>query len=770
MIRKTHHGDRGSVLLVVVVFLATAIAGLAAIMSGRVVSAVRDQKIIEDEGRALNSAYAQIHMAMNVVNNSAYDAENHNLELRAAIAGTNGGTVGGTAATFDGANGGETTGYVGQADTIAWLDVAGDPEYGLVKSTNVRVYTARDYIKRLARIKGTVVGPDVDPAGLSDNYFVIEAAGRVSGTIRLVSALVRENEPFSSFVFFQNRATLGVSGAPRGLIHSNEKIAFYFPDGNYVDSVSAVSGFEYAAGATTVNTSLRDANPESKKINLEQVDFAQLKTKADLFTGADGLDAEIKMYSNGQLRIKQYTPPYFEQVVRSYTYDQYVGYHYETYTVVEPVQVGEVAVDYTEQVVDYYVTETYTVIESVQVGTVDETRTRQVQVKIGEQEVTKYKTEAIYEEQTVTKTRWGQVWESFGSGSGDGGTAVGGDGSGDLGEWVWVQEEYQVQEMVKIGEQQVPYTVIEPIYEMQTETYTVTVPVYQDQEVTKERQVPVYKTVTKTRMDPVYEDQTVVKQKRVNDYQSVTNTWTEEVWHAPTLVSTDYFTLSDGGSTIYIDGRITRLYGDLKGRLTIVGNEKVRVTGNIRYVDDEGDTAMINGGDYKKSYERNPEYQGSSTLGVIARDDILYTDSLPRKAEINATLMSVNGRVGIDAFWADVNTGEVYKDSWGNRNTYLTALQREIERAYDYHKTYKTKLFKKDSLRRIGGIISNNRVLETYIKTGNDGNSYVDAGFKRGNMKFDINLMFNPPPNFVEVPRPVLTYFVPIIMVRNNDT
>ena len=36
-------------------------------------------------------------------------------------------------------------------------------------------------------------------------------------------------------------------------------------------------------------------------------------------------------------------------------------------------------------------------------------------------------------------------------------------------------------------------------------------------------------------------------------------------------------------------------------------------------------------------------------------------------------------------------------------------------------------------------------------------------------MQFDINLLFNPPPNFVEVPRPVLTYFVPIMLVRDNN-
>ncbi len=85
--------ERGTVLLVVSVFLATAIAGIAAISSGRVVHASKSQRVMESETRAFNSAYAQIHMAMNVVNNSAYDEENHNLALQDAVAGVYGGTV-----------------------------------------------------------------------------------------------------------------------------------------------------------------------------------------------------------------------------------------------------------------------------------------------------------------------------------------------------------------------------------------------------------------------------------------------------------------------------------------------------------------------------------------------------------------------------------------------------------------------------------------------------------------------------------------------------
>ena len=102
--------------------------------------------------------------------------------------------------------------------------------------------------------------------------------------MRLVSALVRENEPFSSFVFFQNRATLGISGAPRGLTHCNERIAFYFPNGNYVDSVSAVDGFEYVAGATEANTAVRNGNPSAARIELSNGRRPSPRTRARLWS------------------------------------------------------------------------------------------------------------------------------------------------------------------------------------------------------------------------------------------------------------------------------------------------------------------------------------------------------------------------------------------------------------------------------------------------------------------------------------------------------
>ena len=111
--RQRSGRQRGTILLVISVFLATAIAGLAAISSGRVMHASKSQGVMESETRAFNSAYAQIHIAMNVVNNSAYDAENRNLVLQGAVAGLNGGTINKTTetTTVKSTMSGETSGY-----------------------------------------------------------------------------------------------------------------------------------------------------------------------------------------------------------------------------------------------------------------------------------------------------------------------------------------------------------------------------------------------------------------------------------------------------------------------------------------------------------------------------------------------------------------------------------------------------------------------------------------------------------------------------------
>jgi hypothetical protein len=655
--REVHHRRQRGTILTIVLLIASAIAVLAAIGSGRVVMESRGQRMLEDGSRALNDAYARLHFGINVVDNSAYDTDNHNLELAEAMRGDHGGTVAGEDDTSD-----------------TWLH---DPEgvtHGRLEGTDVRVYHARDYIPRLERLKGKDVDLEIDPAHVSQAWYVIEATGRSGDQTRLVSALIRENEPFSSFVFFQNRHPLGISGSPRGLVHSNDRIDFYFPNGDYQDPVSAANGFGYQAGADNDNTNLVDANDQAQRIDLEGVDFADLAGKADLFRGQDGLDAEIRFYKDGRIRIREYTKPRIDTVEQSYDYQVIDHYDTEVQTQTQPVQVGVTTEERTRNVA-VYTTEEYTVEVPVYEDRQEE-RTRQV---------------PIYEEQMVTRTRWVQQFFPYDNGDADGGTAVGG-GGGAIGEWRWVEEEYQVLENVIVG--------------YDTETYTVTV------------QVQVG-TTTETRT-------------------------------------------RDAGGTIFIDGRITKLYGDVNTRATVVGNEKVRVTGNLRYVDDDGDYAMTGGSDYSASYERNPDYNGQSVLGILSRDDVLFTDSLPNQAEINATLMSVEGRVGIDGF-AIESDGDPTKSYLLD----LTVEQIRQEQAYDMS-PYRTRRFRKDSLRRIGGVISNDRILETYIRPDGSGNAYVDAGFWRGSMKFDFNLLFNPPPNFVEVPRPVVTYFTPVYFLRDS--
>jgi hypothetical protein len=742
---QQQRSERGS-MLIVVLFLAAAIGALAALSSSRVVMETRQQTVLEHESLALTDAYAQLQLAMNVVNTSAYTDENRNIELLDAMAGDFGGTAGGEPDSAE-----------------VWLQDPSGIVHGKINGTDVRCYRGRDYIQRLAKLNGETP-EEVDPTGESQSYYVLESSGRVGDTIRVVSALVRENEPFSSFVFFQNRHPLGISGAPRGLIHSNDKIEFYFPNGSYVDSVSAVTGFAYEAGADPSNTNVANGNPEAEPINLEAVDFEALKAKATTFVGTPGLDAEIKFYDDGRMRIKQYTPPHYEDVEYTWTGDVYVGSELREVPEVQPVQVGTTQEERTREIIVGYETVTYYVDVPVYEDQVVQ-RSREDPV-YEEQQVEKTRENPIYELQTVTKTRWVQVFVPYEDPSeAGGGTAIGGDG-GVAGEYEWVQEEYQTEENVLVGYETETYYETEMVQVGTTtvtweETIQVQVGTVQEE---RTRDDPIYDTEIYYVDVPVYEDQEVMVEQWFPIYEERTYTWTEHEYFKPTFVDETYIDLGDAANTVYIDGRVTELYGEIHGRVTLIANEKVRVTGNLQYVDDDDDKAMENGTDYSKPYQRNVDYDGDSVLGVIARDDVLFTRDMPSKAEINATLMSATGRVGIDGF-AITEEGEPTT----NWRLGMTDEENEKEDAYD-RTSYETKRFVKDSLRRIGGLISNDRILETYIRPRSDGTSYVSAGFKRGQMRFDFNLMFNPPPNFVEVPRPVQISVAPIYLMRDTDS
>ncbi len=775
---RRERAERGTILLVVV-FIATAIAGLALLGSSRVVSETRHHRVLENESQAYNDAFAQIHLAMNVVNTSAYTDGNQNLALRDAIEGKFGGTADGAAVTettptTTTKGGGKTTTGdpavptdAGGADGASWLD---DPEgvvHGLIENTSVRVYRGRDYIRRLQKLRGDEM-TDPDPFGDSDRYFVLEAAGRAGDTVRLVSALVRETQPFSSYVFFQNEHTLGVSGAPLGMIHTNSELAFYFPNGRYQDAVSAVDGFEYRGGATEGNTYIADGNPDAVPIALDKVDFEDLRSKANLYSGQAGLDAEVLFFNGGQVRIKPYTKPRWDTITKTTTTKVLVGYTTETTQQLQDVQVGTTQVAKTREVIDHYDTETYKEKQTIY-RTVTETYT--VQVPVYEtQTVTKTRQVPIYSTRTVTKTRQVRIFVPYDTSATTGsGTTIGDSGGGILGEYKWVTEEYQAEETYISGYTTETYTVQEQVQVgTTTETRTRQVTVADGfQWVDKTRQVPVYRTETYYETVPVYEKQLVDVTAQVPVYEDSVQSSTSSQYQPAIPLGDQLVWVNEQAGIIYIDGRILSVEGDLQGRVSLVSTDKVRITGDIRYIDDSGDTAMLNGDDPNSAYTRNPDYAGTSVLGIIAKDDILFTWEMDSASEINGTLLSVEGRVGTDALLLDPN-GEAVQDTTTNRKKYMTAEERTLEDLYD-RGTWATKSFIKESLRRIGGIISDDRIMETYIKAKPDGTATVAAGFKRGAMRFDFNLLRNPPPFFVEIPRPVLTSFAPVFLVRNSD-
>src|SRR5213076_772177 len=93
------------------------------------------------------------------------------------------------------------------------------------------------------------------------------------------------------------------------------------------------------------------------------------------------------------------------------------------------------------------------------------------------------------------------------------------------------------------------------------------------------------------------------------------------------------------------EGPVRKLEGQLSGRLSVVSDDNVKVTGSLQYVDDHDHPRMNNGTNPDASYEPNPAYTGNAVLGVLSKGDIQYANSVPGRIEINASMMSKNGSV-----------------------------------------------------------------------------------------------------------------------------
>lgn len=191
------------------------------------------------------------------------------------------------------------------------------------------------------------------------------------------------------------------------------------------------------------------------------------------------------------------------------------------------------------------------------------------------------------------------------------------------------------------------------------------------------------------------------------------------------------FTLKDtSGTTIYtssqvsdyemmdpaivnVEKTITGLKGEIHTAATVVSETAdVNISGDLYYVDDEGDHPMIfdPANPANTNYLENPDYDGHAVLGVVAHQNVMYTGSEDdANLEINAAVIAVTGQV-----------------KWGGSGD-------------------------KDHLRVFGARISDG---QTYRYSGASG-GYNNSGV----YVYDQNLRVTPPPKFVPLQKPLFIGF-----------
>ncbi len=325
---------------------------------------------------------------------------------------------------------------------------------------------------------------------------------------------------------------------------------------------------------------------------------------------------------------------------------------------------------------------------------------------------------------------------------GEGGAAIGGD-SGTLGFWTTetVEETYYVD--VQVGTREETYSVRVQVgtqpesyqaYEQvgtREETYFVSEVVGTREEEYMQRVLSHYEDVQEPYRRLSHYDE-VERQRWVREYENQQYEVTRQRRHERQLVSSNDVQAPANG-IIFADGPIKFMSGEIVERLTIATEADMRITGNVQYVDGDGDTAYINGENPALPYRANSNYENDATLGMIARHDVIYGREVPFNFEINGAILSIEGRVGVEGIELD-SDGEVTSfnqlvDQWGEPTSGE---------------------FVKNSIRRLGGVVTAHRPLDTVVSGGR-----MRAGFGVGTSVFDESLINAPPPDFLtrEVPR-----------------
>jgi hypothetical protein len=540
--------------------------------------------------------------------------------------------------------------------------------------------------------------------GAGSGYFELISTAQVEEARSRVSALVRERQSFSDFVYFTNRHALGIAGgvqaawpysdSPEGSIHSNQSVQFYFADRHFRDPVTATRGFGHNAGATAANQSFHGPNDDAAEevTGLMDIVPADLGTRSDTLLNLNGPWDSARVQLRGPtIYVEHWVDRHSEtQIVP----EDYPVYRTDTLTreVLQPVIRTGTRQDPVYATRDVWQNDPYSVQITDAAGYFS---TERQQVRV-----------APF-----------QVWVADDGSSGTAGGAVAG---GAAGTWQDIYN-YEWQD-VQVWHPPVTHWETRDFWHWVTQTY-----------VSGYQTVPTTYTEMVSSDPPQFEDYTV---------QVIDHWETRLVERVVTVPETRVAThLIAATGTMYVANNLTFLpvaasqgYASqplhvLNGSFTFAAGRDISIRDSIVYgqTDAAGEfrPAYLNGSDRTKPYEKNPAYTGSSVLGLIAGNDILLDRSLPDQVELNATLLASRGEFRVTGVNVS-SAGTVTTSSSGS--------------------------FVKSSYRSLGGVISNQRPVTVYV----DASNTIVRGFTATKSVFDNRQRTNPPRGFPTLNRPRL--------------
>ncbi len=637
----------------------------------------------------------------------------------------------------------------------ALYNAYGDLALAQMQIANSGYDSGRNLVLRDALTSGFVDGTGVEVTELIPDgfWFLLTARETFDGGERVVEQLVREIDSFASYNLFVAEHPVGISGEPVGAIHTNRDLQFYFPDGIYRDTITAVEGHNFKSGATDANTSilgLFDSNFHTVDMDengaaTNNLSLLKASAEADYSFPSD-VEVGLRLYRNADeqwIEVSTYSPPTVETVDQITEKSVEVGGHWETYYVDVPVYTDSTKIvpEPVYKWVDDVKTEpVYGMVEKTKQVPVYDWVPTDVKQPIYEDQP-KVVTVDVFENQTKTKKVIKDVFIPVSGGGG--GSAVGGE-SGSLG--FWTKQEVTETYTVKVKTGTTTKTVMQKV-KVGEETVTVD----KWKQVGKKNETYFKKEVVDTKLVPYkkkvvdyYEDKVVPikvlshyekeeKKKWVKDYETQEFVVpVQKKTPRQLLEKKDLIAPSNG--IIFAEGKIAELNGEVIGRLTIASEQSVKITDDLQYVDGSGDTMFVNGKDPAQPYEPNPTYDNNAVLGIVSRGDVIYGREVPFNFELNAAILSVEGRVGVEGIILDAD-GEVIDwnvmvDDWGDPVT--------------------GEEFLKNSIRRLGSTTTAQRPLDTVVSGG-----AMRAGFGVGTAVYDQTLRSSPPPLFLtlQVPR-----------------